>query len=179
MKSLKLTAIDASPRVFAMLEKRRLIRTLRPGKESTAANSVETIYTSSPEYGSHKLICVRPDSAQIALNSHPDNEEFILVDPGNAGCRPLFMLIGLYLHDLIERKAADGSLCARDFLLLKLGFNSPSTCVFTMLAGTPHCELVFPGKGKAPVFFVAEPSTLSMKFVKLDGYEFGFSRAKK
>jgi hypothetical protein len=178
MKSLKLTAIDASSRVFSMLEKRRLIRVLRPDKKFTASNSVDVVYTSAPEYGSHKLICVRPDSAQVALNSHPDNEEFILIDSDRAPRKPLYMLIGLHGHDVIESKAREGSLDSGDFLLLKLAFNRPSTCVFTMLAGTPHCELVFPGKARPPVFFVAEPSMLSMRFVKLNGYSFGFSRGR-
>ena len=178
MKSLKLTAIDASPKIFAMLEKRRLIRALRPDKKFTAANSVDVVYTSAPQHGSHKLICVRPDSAQVSLNSHPDNEEFILIDPDCGRRKPLFILVGLHRDDVIESKAAAGSLGSRDFLLLRLAFNQPSTCVFTMLAGTPHCELVFPGKARPPVFFVAEPSLLSMRFMKLNGYSFAFSRGR-
>lgn len=161
---------------MAFLEKHGLIRTLAPTRKVEDSRSpngaMDVLYMSAPRYGSHKLICVKPNSCRVMLNSHPDNEEFILVNPSARSFRPLHMLIGLSRHDVLREKAAAGALEEKDFVLVKMRFNDPASCVFTMRASIPHCEIVFPGRGGAPVFFVAEPSRLPMNVLKLTGYSF-------
>jgi hypothetical protein len=175
MNLLKIKASNASPRWFSLLEKRRLIRILTPTarilRSRSGQGAVDVVYSSAPRFGTHKLICVKPDSAVPILNFHPDNEEFILIDARRGGIRPLYMLIGLSKSGVLRAKASRGLLRARDFALLKMPFNG-RTCVFTMCRDTVHCEIVFPGKGNAPVFFVTEPGNLPMEFLRLPGYSF-------
>jgi len=180
MRILKIQRRTADRRLFRFLQKRGLIKTLAPSARIMNSRSpngcVDTVYVSAPRFGSHKLICVKPNSSRIKLNSHPDNEEFILVDGRNPSsrARPLYLLMALSRDTVIRAKAAAGKLSAKDFLLVRMRFNHPDTCVFTMLKGTPHCEVVFPGPGGAPVFFVSEPSDLAMEMLPLKGYEFKF-----
>jgi hypothetical protein len=169
MKPLSVTASDDISRWFRLLEHRGLIRPLAAPRRILSSpkgrGAVSTVYASSPRFGPHKLICVKPDSAVPKLNSHPDNEEFILLDP-RAGVRPLYLLIGLLPASALKAKTAAGTLSADDFVLLKMKFNDPRFSVFTMPAGTVHCEIVFPGKGPAPVFFVTEPRDLPMELLR-------------
>ena len=188
MKILNIPRRAADRRLFRSLERRGLIKTLTPSAKLLGSRSpdgcVDTVYVSAPRFGSHKLICVKPNSSQVKLNSHPDNEEFILIDsrPRRIGKkrgapprnRPLYLLMGLFSHEVTRKKAARGTLTAKDFLLVRMRFNDPATCVFTMLKGTPHCEIVFPGRGDGPVFFVSEPSGLPMNMLELPGYSLEF-----
>lgn len=179
MDILKIDATDDIPRWFDLLEKRGLIRRLKPTRKITHSRRgegcVDVVYSSSLRYGPHKLICVKPDSPFPVPNYHPDNEEFILLDT-RRGVRPLYMLIGLRGQAVLRRKAAQGKLSGADFVLLKMAFNRPGTCVFTMCRDTVHCEVVFPGKGEAPVFFVTEPRDLPLKKVCFPGYAFSLGR---
>lgn len=178
MRILKIQRRTADRRLFRSLERRGLIKTLTPSARILGSRSpdgcVDTVYVSAPRFGSHKLICVKPNSSRIKLNSHPDNEEFILIDGEAARRRPLYLLMALSRDTVIRAKAAAGKLSAKDFLLVRMRFNHPDTCVFTMRKGTPHCEVVFPGPGGAPVFFVSEPSDLVMDMLPLPGYGFEF-----
>lgn len=178
---LRVKTVSCTPAWFSLLEKRGLIKTLRPTakirRSKNGRGDVDTVYCASRGFGAHKLICVRPDSSVPQLNSHPDNEEFILMDTGENGpSRPLHLLLGLWKHDVLRKKAREGTLAAEDFVLLKMAFNRARYSVFTMCRDTVHCEIVFPGRAKAPVFFVTEPDRLPMNFLRLPGYAFCFSR---
>jgi hypothetical protein len=176
MKTIKLKPVNPSQRILTLLEERKLIRTLKPTKRLINAKSqrgsVETIYSSSLEFGSHKLICISLNSAKVRLNSHPDNEEFIIVNNTRHKFRPVYIVIGLHKHALLEKKARQQILSQDDFIFLRLKYNDPKTCIFTMLKDTVHCELTFPGEGRSPIFFVTEPSRLKMRHLKLNGYKF-------
>jgi hypothetical protein len=178
MNILKIKATD-DPRVFAALEKRGLIRTLQPTarvlRSPRGRGAMELVYASNPRFGGHKLICVKPDSPLPKLNFHPDNEVFILIDTRAAAIRPLYMLIGRLRSKQLAEKARRGKLSADDFVLFRMAFNR-AVSVFTMCKDTAHCEIVFPGRGSAPVFFVAEPSRLPMHAVALPGYSFQLGR---
>ncbi len=172
-RTLVIRASDDLPRWFRLLERRGLIRTLAPTarvrRSKKGRGAAEAVYGADPRFGGHMLLCVKPDSPLPKLNWHPDNEEFILVDPRSPG-RPLYLLFGLLPAEELARKAREGRLGTRDFVLLKMRFNDPRTSVFTMLKGTVHCEIVFPGRGRAPVFFVTEPRDLPMEAAQLPGY---------
>jgi hypothetical protein len=181
MKFLKIQTAFAGPRWFSLLEKRGLIKLLKPSslilRSPRGTGAVDVVYSSTARHGGHKLICVKPDSVVPCLNSHPDNEEFILIDPRKGAIRPLYMLVGLASHRVLARKARQKTLSEKDFVLLRMGYNSAAS-VFTMCKDTVHCEIVFPGRGRAPVFFVAEPARLSMDFLRLPGYEFHLSKGR-
>ncbi|MGE5309195.1 MAG: hypothetical protein ACM3OC_08930 [Deltaproteobacteria bacterium] len=180
MRTIRLTPRDADSRTLSLLEQRALIKTLAPTPKISrlphGAAAADAVYSSAPRFGGHKLLCVRPDSDRVKLNSHPDNEEFILIDPSGARGRPLYMLVGLSPHAVLEKKAQAGTLSEKDFVLLRMKFNDSRASVFTMLKDTVHCEIVFPGTGKAPVFFVTEPARLPMDLLRLPGYSFQLSQ---
>jgi hypothetical protein len=176
MNTLNLFAVAATKNVFADLSRRKLIRMLVPtasvAASRAAGGAVATIYSSAPAFGTHKLICVKPNSPQIKLNSHAANEEFILINPEAKRFRPLYMIIGLHKHEVLEQKIARGTLTCKDLLAIRLRFNDPQVSIFTMLKGTPHCEITTHDRRPAPIFFVTEPSRLPMRMVKRRGYRF-------
>ncbi|MDD5072636.1 MAG: hypothetical protein PHW51_02480 [Candidatus Omnitrophica bacterium] len=177
MKTIRLKPINITGKILLRLEKKGLVRTLKPTAKilrRTAKNGlVDTIYSSPVEHGTHKLICVRPDNGcGIALNSHPHNEEFIVINNTGLKLKPVLMAIALSKHRDIERKAKKGRLTSKDFLLLRLKYNDHKTCVFTMLKDTPHCEMSEPGRGRTSIFFVSEPANLPMSYLDMAGYAF-------
>ncbi|MCK9595273.1 MAG: hypothetical protein PHH68_05650 [Candidatus Omnitrophica bacterium] len=182
MKTLKLKAVHPTARILKSLEARGLIRRLDPPKailDSRSANgAVRTIYASAPRFGSHKLICIKLNSPVPKLNSHEDNEEFIIVNPGGNRLNPVYILIALDKHEAFERKARGPGLRPEDFVFLRMKYNDFSCCIFTMLKGAVHCEVALKGKAGfgAPVFFVSEPSKLKMKMARLNGHVFSFKR---
>ena len=177
MKTIKLKPINATGRILLRLEKKGLVRTLRPTtkvlRRTARTGLVDTIYSSPIEHGTHKLICIRSDNAgRIALNSHPHNEEFMVINNTGMKLKPVLMVIALSKHRDIERRARDGKLAPKDFIFLRLKYNDHKTCVFTMLKDTPHCEMSGPGKGRASIFFVSEPTNLPMHYLDMAGYTF-------
>jgi len=104
------------------------------------------------------------------LNSHEDNEEFILINPEAGSFNPLYMIVGLHKHKIIERKAGKGTLSPSDFLALELVFNDPRVSIFTMLKDTPHFEIAASGRKQAPVFFVTESAGLRLHMADLAEY---------
>jgi hypothetical protein len=175
MKTIKLKPVDVTNKLLLRLEKKGLVRTLRPTakvlRRKHKDGMVDTIYSSPVEHGTHKLICVRSDNAaRLTLNSHPHNEEFIIINNTGLKLKPVCMIIGLSKHKEIERKARAGKLAAKDFLMLRLKYNDHKTCIFTMLKDTLHCEISEPGKGRPSIFFVSEPTNLPMHHIDLAGY---------
>ncbi|MFH1398014.1 MAG: hypothetical protein ABIH27_05660 [Candidatus Omnitrophota bacterium] len=176
MNTLKLKPVNITYQILCFLEERQLIRTLRPTlkilQNHSAGGMVDTIYTSASEFGSHKLICIglSANSTQIELNSHPDNEEFIIINNTFTKFKPLYMAIGLHKHNILEEKAKNKELTSNDIMLLRLKYNNTKTSIFTMLRDTPHCELTTKEEGTQPIFFVSEPSNLTMNYLKLPEY---------
>ena len=174
MPIIKIKPVAATEEIFAFLERRKLIKSLKPSRNLSrikqGTGRVETSYISSSDYGTHKLICVGLNSDKINLNSHSDNEEFIIINGNGHVYKPLYMIIGLHKHQIIEEKASDNKLSADDFIVLRMKYNHPPTCVFTMLKDTAHCEFTSKGCGRPPVFFVSEPSNLNMRFSNLGSY---------
>ena len=177
MKTIKLKPINVTEKILLRLERKGLIRTLRPTakvlRRTARTGLVDTIYSSPAEHGTHKLICVRSDNAgRIALNSHPHNEEFMLINNTGLKLKPVLMVIALSKYRDIERKAGEGKLASKDFLFLRFKYNDHKTCVFSMLKDTPHCEMSEPGRGRASIFFVSEPTNLPMRDLDMAGYTF-------
>ncbi len=175
MKTIRLKPVDATEKIMLRLERKGLIRTLRPTakilRRTHRDGLVDTIYSSPVEHGTHKLICVRSDNAaRIMLNSHPHHEEFIIINNTGRKLKPVCMILALRKHRDLERKAKSGKLSARDFMMLRLKYNDHRTCIFTMLKDTVHCEISEPGRGRPSIFFVSEPTNLPMHDANLAGY---------
>jgi hypothetical protein len=175
MKILKFVPQKATPSILAYLERKKLIRTLKPSRKvavSQAKNgAMDTIYCSHRRWGAHKLICVKKNSSEISLNFHPENEEFIIINNNGTRFRPLCIVMGLLKQKELFKKLKEGRLEKTDFIAVVFEHNDHKTCIFTMLKGTVHCEVALPGKGQGPVFFVAEPSRLRLNRFKTKGYK--------
>jgi hypothetical protein len=174
MKTLRLKPITMTPAILRGLEKRGLVLAFKPTPGSLRVKEggcvVDKVYSTAPRFGTHKLICVGKNETTIGLTTHPDNEDFFVINPGKHRFKPLFLIVGLDTPGNLARKAKAGRLTAEDVLALRLKYDDPATCAFTMLKDTPHCEVTLPGPGKAPVFFVTEPADFAMSRVPLPGH---------
>lgn len=174
MKKIILKPLPATEQSFNYLEKLNLIKTLNFSKNmlKPKGSDVEVIYQTSHKYGTHKLICVAKTITEIKLTYHPDNEDVILLNPTKIKFKPLYLIIGLYNYKIIEKKAQLGTLSDSDILAVELKYNHPKLSFFTILKNVPHCEITLPGKKNLhPIFFVTEPSKLTMYTLKLNNYD--------
>jgi hypothetical protein len=176
MKNILLRPLKATPKLFKSLEKKGLIGTMSPTPRTAylpkgADGAVDTIYRTSPKYGTHKLMAVGKNAAEISLTDHPDNEDFIIIDITSTKYKPLYFVIALSKKKEFEKKAKAGKITSKDVLAIELAYNGP-TSVFTLNKDVPHCEVTVPGKGKHPVFYVTEPSDFAMGYVNQYGLEF-------
>jgi hypothetical protein len=179
MHCLKLKPALISTKILAFLEKKKLIRTFKPTpgvlQPTDTTGIVDLIYASDPQFGSHKLICIGKNATEIRLTTHPDNEEFIIINQSRFRFRPLFLIIGLSGKEDLEKKAGQGKLTAKDFMALQLKYNDYMTSLFVMLKDTVHCEVTVPGKKNHPVFFVTEPTDLGVQKLDLTPYHLQLS----
>ncbi len=164
-----------SVEIMETLISKNLVKPLRPSEKAmslkpNSGNCADLIYSSDIQYGSHKLICVALNSSAIRLNSHPDNEEFILLNPAGVEYKPLYLIISLIPHNELQKKIDDEELCELDLLAIKLKFNDPALSFFTMLKYTVHCEVTDLSAGQYPVFFVTEPTLLKQNFINVKDY---------
>ncbi|MFH1259114.1 MAG: hypothetical protein ABII74_04780 [Elusimicrobiota bacterium] len=175
MKILKLKPVKITAEILSFLEKRDLIKTLTPTKKTLKVKegqvAVDQLYSSQPQFGGHKLICIGLNITVIKLNYHPDNEEFIMVKNPQDKFKPLFLIVGLEKYEKLEEKARKNKLTEKDFLALRMEYNRPQTSIFTMLKYTPHCEATLSGKGRHPNFFVTEPTAIQISYLNLSEHE--------
>jgi hypothetical protein len=172
-RNILLTPIMGTQKVLDMLEKKKLIRCLRPGSAwlRDKQGGCRDIYRTAPKYGAHKMIAVAKDTTEINLTTHPDNEDVILINNSGKNFKPLYLILATAPKKQFEIKAKNGKLSAKDVVAVELIYNS-STSVFTVLKDVPHCEVTVLGKGINPVFFVTEPADFEMDMVKQHGYTF-------
>jgi hypothetical protein len=174
MRTISLKPVRITPAILSSLERRGLIRTLRPTarvlKTTARDGAVETLYASAPRFGTHKLLCVGKNATRIRLSAHSENEEFILLNPASLSFKPLYLIIGLYPERVLLNRIRKKTLCSGDFITLELEYNKYKTCFFVMRKGTVHCEVTLPVRGQHPVFFVTEPSRMDMRYLPLDGH---------
>lgn len=174
MPEIKLFPQEANFKIFSFLEKEGLIRLFKPSKRALNYKRegclVEKIYSSSPRFGTHRLIRVTLNTNNIRLNSHPENEEFILIDIGHNFFKPLYLVLSLYKHKELEKKIRMKKIESKDFIALRLKYNHPQVSVFTLIRDTVHCEVTEDGQGRAPIFFVTEPSKITSRELDLSDY---------
>lgn len=170
-QTIVLTPRKITPSLLRMLARRGLVRPLLPTKKvlntRTKTGAVDTCYRGRPAYGTHKVIAVGKRTLRVKLYTHPDNEDFLLINPTKKIYKPLYIVIARDKRPVFERKARAGILTPRDFFVGEWTFNDPRTCAFTMLRDTVHCEITVPGPGQHPVFFVTEPSHLPSNYVSI------------
>ena len=163
-KEIVLNPVKATLKLFEDLEKRKLIKLIKPSKAAletkTKTGIASRVYVSKPEYGTHSLMCVGKRTRNIRLSWHDDNEDFILINPSNLKFKPLYLIISVLKKNLFLKKFYSGKLDGKDLLAVELEFNNPKLSFWTMLKHSVHCEITNNSKGRHPVFFVSEPSKL-------------------
>jgi hypothetical protein len=169
-----LKPVEMMPEVMQMLEERQLIIRLAPGRHELPAQPGDTldrtIYKSDIKYGTHKLISVTVNrTAFAAFGTHEDNEEFLLI--GDPNTKPLFLVIALHLEHELNQRIAQGTVCADDFVCLRVRYNDPEVSFFTMLKGVPHGEAIVEAPGKPPTFYVTEPADMGITKTPFGRYE--------
>lgn len=177
-QTVSLTPQPLTKEELDFLEKRNLIYTLRPSASIAAdihADAVDTMYATDPMYGSHKLICVRKNATDIRLTTHPENEDVIFLAPVEEIVKPLFLIIALDAVDVFIKKVQGGTMTAADLRAYRIRYNDPYTAVFTIRKNVPHCEVTIPGDQAAPIFYVTEPTDMTMAYVPVGTISFVLS----
>lgn len=176
MNTIKIKTFKASPKVLAALEKKGLIRVVKPTPKvvntRTRTGAVDYFYRSPSRQGGHCLLAVGKRNTEIEFSFHPGNEDLIHIKPENSGYKPLFFITSYLKSGVFIRALKKGVLRSRDFAAVEVKFNDPATSVFTVLKDTVHCEITLPGRGRHPVFFVTEPARLKMNILKTKQYKF-------
>ncbi|MDR1695751.1 MAG: hypothetical protein LBR69_03865 [Endomicrobium sp.] len=174
-KEILLKPVKAGLKLFEDLEKRKLIKLIKPSKAAvetkTKTGAVSRFYASKPKYGTHTLICVGKRTQNIRLSWHDDNEDFLLINPLNLKFKPLYLIVSFLKKTEFLKKFYAGKLAQKDFIAAELEFNNPKLSFWTMLKNTVHCEITNGAKGQHPVFFVSEPSKLKDNKLKPEFYD--------
>ena len=173
MKQIPLKVKKATEKDMVSLEQIGAITRLLPPKDLTDVKEgtfgVRTIYKTDPEYGGHKLIYVIINRTKSEVNSHPDNEDVLLINSGSP-TKPLIFVFAKYPHQQMEQKIASATLNPEDFMALDIPFNDPRMSFFTVNKDFPHYEVTTSGPGQAPSFWVTEPTELPLVELSLSGY---------
>ncbi|MDR1196284.1 MAG: hypothetical protein LBL00_07405 [Endomicrobium sp.] len=184
-KEILLKPEKASLSLFLKLEKKKLIRLIRPLKKTietrTKTGAVERFYTSRSKNGSHTFMSVGKRTEDIKLSFHDDNEEFLLINPLNLKFKKLYLVISYLKKKDFFKKAENNALSAKDFAAIELEFNNPALSFFIMLKDTVHCETTDNSGGQHPVFFVTEASRLKDNKIRMKNFDIrlGFSKNPK
>ncbi|MCE5325614.1 MAG: hypothetical protein LLG01_04305 [Planctomycetaceae bacterium] len=173
-KTIVLKPVEMTAAVMQMLEDRKLIIRLAPGRHELAAGAGETlgesIYEAAESLGPHKLIAVTVNRESLAaFGTHVDNEEFLML--GDNGWRAMYLVVALCMREELAAKIAAGRLTADDFVCLKVKYNDPQVSFFTMLKGVPHGECIAPGAGKGASFYVTESRDMGIDLTDFGQYE--------
>ena len=176
MKTIKIKTAKASTGTLAALEKRGLIKVLKPTPKvqntRNKTGAVDILYRSSAKHGGHSLLAVGKRNTEIEFSFHPDNEDLIHINPGRVKYKPLYFIVSLLKAGAFLKALKNETLSPRDFTALEIPFNDPRASIFTVLKNTVHCEITLPGKGQHPVFYVTEPAKLKMNHVRTNKYRF-------
>jgi len=165
MADVVLAVQPATPELLAALDGQGLICLFKPvpatAHPGVDENLAAPVYESAEVMGPHRLISVGVNRTTVRLGAHPDNEEFLLPLYG-AEVKPLYLVICHLPEDEIRRRDRDRSLSAGDFTCLSLYPCPRGSEMFTMPAGTVHCEATLPGPQAIGCFFVTESRDLTL-----------------
>ncbi|MCG3131490.1 MAG: hypothetical protein FLDDKLPJ_02283 [Phycisphaerae bacterium] len=174
MRTLKIQAQRATPALLAELESRGLIRPLTPPPQAMTValerQVVERVELAREESGPWQMLVVACNRSRLTcLAAHNDIESWLFfADPAS---KPLLYVVAACAADEFTKRAENGALTESDFLAVEFAPNDPQTSFFTVPAGVLHDELTYAGPGRAPVFFVPEPSRMTHTKVDLAAYD--------
>lgn len=152
--------------ILQELDARGVIRLFKPTeriRSNPYADAVDTLYSTASEYDGHKLICVRKAETRVTFTVHSASEEVLFINPAHSRARALFLVLAIHPVDLFIRKVEEGTLDSTDIVALQVDYTNVQCSAFSIPEYTPHCELTHPGEGEAPLFYVTEPTNMTME----------------
>lgn len=172
---LKIPCEDASEVLFEHLDSLGLVRPFIARRRTGAPEDpddyrITEIYRTEESFGSHMLINVCFNMHEPMIGWHDANEDFLLIKDPDKDFKDLYLIIAMGDKDMIQRKIDSRTLSSEDFKIVRMKFNDPFLSFFTMKAQVPHCELIM-SEGKAPEFFVTEPSRVGNTLLELRDYK--------
>ena len=182
MKRIEIRARRATVELMDQMEKRGLLRRLRPSGACLSVNEgdqvVEQVELAKKGTGPWQMLAVACNRVKLDhLAAHSDIESWLFFS-AEPTMKPLLYVVAACRAEEFERKVNDGSLSADDLIALELSPNDPETSFFTVPGGVMHDELTYPGPGTGPVFFVPEPSEMAHRSVSLESYDITISRSE-
>ena len=178
MKQITLKPVYSCKKIFDLLEKKKLIKPLKPTKKAiatrTKTGTVDILYTSRKTFGGHRLMCIGKRNTKVQLCYHKDNEDLMFLNPGNIDYKPLYLIFAFDKVDVFLKKLKNNDLKNSDFITVKIMYNNMNLSFFTVLKNTVHCEVTTEGNKKQhPVFFVSESSNLKNNKIPHKNLQFG------
>lgn len=164
----------ATEELMAFLESKGVITRICPGHDPLDTGQgearCETVYSTDPKYGPHKLICVTINTTEPAnFMYHSDKEDFMLIDRPDAA--ELILTVSLCHKDELIRKIEAGTLSSEDFVSMICERNNPFLSFFTMNPYYPHVETCKTVSDNPPGFYVGEPRDLDENLIDFKGYQ--------
>lgn len=166
---LHLKPIEANEILFQMLEKRGVIRRLKPTRDRIKVNKGDSaykeIYHSDEKFGAHKLIAVTTNNhIPTKFVYHNDREEFLIIDHHES--EALVLIVANDEAAVMNQKIETKSLSEADFTAVILPKNHPEYSFFTMNPKFAHTEVCLIESDNPPSFYVTE--ALNIDEIPLD-----------
>lgn len=166
--------VKATEKIMRFLEDRGVITRICPGHDpldtDKGKSRCQTVYSTDPRFGPHKLICVTINTMEPAnFMYHSDKEDFMLID--KQGTAELILTVSLCRKDELNRKIAEGTVSEADFLSVICVMNDPYLSFFTMNPYYPHVETCRMISEDPPSFYVGEPRDLDENLIDFKGYK--------
>lgn len=171
---LVIKPIKATESLMDFLEGKKVITRICPGHDQLTVlkgeSRCETVYSTNPQFGPHKLISVTINTAEPRnFMYHSDKEDFMLVD--KPGKTELILTVSLCHKDELLQKIEANTLSADDFVSVICEANNPYLSFFTMNPYYPHVETSRIPSESPPSFYVGEPRDLDENLIDFKSYQ--------
>ncbi len=166
--------VKSTEALMAFLEERGVITRICPGHDPLDTRKGEsrcdTVYSTNPKFGPHKLICVTINTTEPKnFMYHSDKEDFMLID--KFGTTGLILTMSLCHKDELLQKIEANTLSADDFVSVICEPNNPYLSFFTMNPYYPHVETCRIPSENPPSFYVGEPRDLDENPIDFKVYQ--------
>ena len=166
--------VKATEALMAFLDDKKVITRICPGHDRVdtqiGESGCETVYSTDPQFGPHKLICVTINTTEPGnFMYHSDKEDFMLID--KLGATELILTVSLCHKDELIQKMEAGTLSTDDFVSVICEMNNPYLSFFTMNPYYPHVETCRGTSENPPSFYVGEPRDLDENLIDFKAYQ--------
>lgn len=166
--------VKATESLMVLLEEKKVITRICPAHDTLKTRKgearCETVYSTNPQFGPHKLICVTINTIEPRnFLYHSDKEDFMLID--RIGTTELILTVSLCHKDELLQKIETNTLGSEDFISIICEANNPYLSFFTMNAYYPHVETCSRPSDNPPSFYVGEPRDLDENIIDFKAYQ--------